>query len=135
MDAKNRFHTAHTFLWVRLEHVAVLVVSSALVLRHLEQLSWLHGLAAFAAIDLVGYLPGAIAQRRAGKGSIAPLFHHLYNFTHSYLVAGALIGLWAVALGHLEWAMLAVPIHLSIDRGLFGNTYKPTSLPFEPQEA
>jgi hypothetical protein len=28
--------------------------------------------------------------------------------------------------------MLAFPIHLSGDRGLFGNTYKPVSLPFEP---
>jgi hypothetical protein len=135
MDARNRFHTAHTFLWVRLEHVAVLVVASALALLHFAELNLLHGLAAFAAIDLIGYLPGAIAQRRAGKGRISPLFHHLYNFTHSYLVAGCLVGLWALALGHFEWAMLAVPIHLSIDRGLFGNTYKPSSLPFEPQEA
>ena len=31
--------------------------------------------------------------------------------------------------------MLAVPIHLSGDRGLFGNTYKPASLPFEPAPA
>ena len=50
-------------------------------------------------------------------------------------VAGCLVALWALAAGHFEWAMLAVPIHLSIDRGLFGNTYKPSSLPFEPQEA
>jgi hypothetical protein len=28
--------------------------------------------------------------------------------------------------------MLALPIHLSSDRGFFGNTYKSLSLPFEP---
>lgn len=135
MDATNRFHTETTFLWVRLEHAALGAVASVLVLLHLTQLSWPHFVAAFVAIDLIGYIPGAIAQRRAGKGRISPLFHHLYNFTHSYLVAGSLVALWALAAGQLEWAMLAVPIHLSIDRGLFGNTYKPTSLPFEPREA
>ena len=126
--------TATTRLWVRLEHVALLAVASLLALMHLSQLSWLHFIAAFVAIDLIGYIPGAIAQRRAGSAAISPLFHHLYNFTHSYLVAGVLVGAWALA-GGFEWAMLAVPIHLSIDRGLFGNTYKPTSLPFEPREA
>jgi hypothetical protein len=40
---------------------------------------------------------------------------------------------WAVLAGGPEWAMLAVPIHLSGDRGLFGNVYKPVSLPFEPE--
>ena len=125
--------TAH--LWIRLEHVALMLVAAVLAMLHLPELNWVHFIAAFAAIDLIGYIPGAIAQRRARSAAISPLFHHLYNFTHSYLVAGAFIGLWALALGHFEWAMLAVPIHLSIDRGLFGNTYKPTSLPFEPQEA
>ena len=124
-----------TVLWVRLEHVVVLAVASALALLHLSELNWLRGLAAFFAIDLIGYLPGAIAQRRAGKGRIPALFHHLYNFTHSYLTAGTLVAIWALALGRFEWAMLAVPIHLSIDRGLFGNTYKPSALPFEPVEA
>lgn len=113
----------------------MLLVASVLALMHLSELSWLHFIAAFVAIDLIGYIPGAIAQRRAGNAAISPLFHHLYNFTHSYLVAGCLVGVWVLALGHFEWAMLAVPIHLSIDRGLFGNTYKPTSLPFEIQEA
>lgn len=124
-----------TRLLVRLEHVAVLAVAAALVLVNLPQLNWVHFLAVFAAIDLIGYVPGAIAQRRAGTGPISPVFHCLYNFTHSYLVAGLVVGVWALAIGGLEWAMLAAPIHLSIDRGLFGNTLKPTSLPFEPREA
>jgi hypothetical protein len=124
-----------TSLWVRLEHTLLLAVTSSLALWHVWRLDWLHFIAAFVAIDLIGYIPGAIAQRRAGKGPISPLFHHLYNFTHSYVVAGCVVAAWALAAGHFEWAMLAIPIHLSIDRGLFGNTYKPTSLPFEPQEA
>jgi hypothetical protein len=132
MDAVNRFHTDQTWRWSRAEHVVLVVALAALVLVHWREVAWARFALAFTVIDVVGYLPGAIAYRRAGGGRIAPLYHHLYNVTHSYLVAGALVALWAVAGGGLEWAMLAVPIHLSGDRGLFGNLYKPVSLPFEP---
>jgi len=45
------------------------------------------------------------------------------------------VALWALAIGGAEWAMLAVPIHLSGDRGLLGNFSKPASLLFEPRRA
>lgn len=131
MDPKHRFHTDATFLWVRAEHLAVVALLSILGLLHAGQVDWLRFAAAFVLIDLIGYLPGAIAFRRSRDGRVAHLYHHLYNFTHSYLVAGAAVGLWALLIGRMEWAMVAVPIHLSGDRGLFGNTYKPASLPFE----
>jgi hypothetical protein len=132
MDAVNRFHTEQTWRWARAEHVALVAALSVLALVHWREVAWARFAVAFAIIDLVGYLPGALAYRRAGGGRIAPIYHHLYNTTHSYLVAAAAVGLWALAAGGLEWAMLAVPIHLSGDRGLFGNLYKPVSLPFEP---
>jgi hypothetical protein len=132
MDSRNRFHTNETWLWVRAEHVALVATLVVLLGLHLAEVRWGRFVLAFALIDLIGYLPGAIAYRRAGGGRIAPTYHHLYNLTHSYLTGGAVVGLWAWAAGGFEWAMLAVPIHLSGDRGLFGNTYKPVSLPFEP---
>lgn len=132
MDRVNRFHTEETWRWVRAEHTALVLVLSVLVALHAREVAWGRFLTAFVAIDLVGYLPGAIAFRQAGGGRIAPLYHHLYNVTHSYLTAGAAVGLWALAVGSVEWAMLAIPIHLSGDRGLLGNVYKPVSLPFEP---
>jgi len=131
MDIKNRFHTDETFRWVRAEHVAVVVVASVLALLHAREIHWARFTAAFLIIDLIGYIPGAVAYRRRAGGAIPAVYHHLYNVTHSYLVAGAAVGLWALAAGGLEWAMIAIPIHLSGDRGLFGNTYKPTTLPFE----
>src|SRR5262245_31149223 len=133
MDSKNRFHTNETWLWVRAEHLAQIAVLIVLLTLHIDEVNWLRFVVAFVVIDLAGYIPGAIAYRRAEGGKIAPLYHHLYNFTHSYLVGGLGVGLWALALGEFEWAMLAVPIHLSGDRGLFGNTYKPAELPFEPE--
>ena len=132
MDRVYRFHTEETWRWVRAEHTALVLVLSALVALHAREVAWGRFLGAFVMIDLVGYLPGAIAFRRSGGGRIAPLYHHLYNVTHSYLTAGAAVWLWVLAAGGIEWAMLAIPIHLSGDRGLLGNVYKPVSLPFEP---
>jgi hypothetical protein len=108
-------------------------VLTLLLLWHLPALHWPRFLLAFAAIDLFGYLPGALAFRRAAGGPIAPLFHHLYNVTHSFLTAALVIGAWA-ALGGLEWAMLAIPLHLCGDRALFGNGPKPAHRPFEHRE-
>jgi hypothetical protein len=135
MDNINRFHTDETWLWVRAEHLALVVVLSILTMLHRADVTWSRFVVAFILIDLVGYIPGAVAYHRAGGGAIAPLYHHLYNLTHNYLTAGIGIGVWTLLTGTPEWAMLAIPIHLSGDRGLFGNTYKPTSLPFEPTAA
>jgi hypothetical protein len=132
MDNVNRFHTDETWLLVRAEHVALVLALSTLVALHARETDWGRFFAAFVTIDLVGYIPGAIAFRRAEGARIAPTYHNLYNLTHNYLTAGVAAALWALAAGQLEWAMLALPIHLSGDRGLFGNTYKPVSLPFEP---
>jgi hypothetical protein len=132
MDTKNRFHTPETWLWTRAEHIALLGVLIVLLALHMAEVNWGLFILALVGIDLIGYLPGAIAYRRGGGGKIAPVYHHLYNLTHSYLTGGLVVGVWALAAGGFEWAMLAVPIHLSGDRGLFGNTYKPVSLPFEP---
>jgi len=132
MDAANRFHTEQTWRWVRAEHVMLVAALTVVGLLLAREIAWGRFAAAFLAIDTVGYLPGAVAFRRSPRGTIAPLYHHLYNLTHSYLTASVVAAAWAAASGSFEWAMLALPIHLSGDRGFFGNTYKPASLPFEP---
>ena len=132
MDNVNRFHTDQTWLLVRAEHIALVAALSVVGLLHAPDVAWGRFAVAFVLIDLVGHVPGAVAFRRAGGGRVEPVYHHLYNLTHNYLTAGVVVGLWAMAIGGFEWAMLALPIHLSGDRGLFGNTYKPVSLPFEP---
>jgi hypothetical protein len=105
------------------------------VLWHWSGISWPRFVVAFVTIDLVGYLPGAMAFRKARGGSIAPLYHWLYNLTHNFVTAAVVIALWASALGGLEWAMLAIPLHLAGDRGVFGNGFKPADEPFEPVAA
>jgi hypothetical protein len=115
----------------RAEALALMTASALLILLHARQVHWARFAVAFVAIDLLGYLPGARAFRRAAGGRIAPLYHHLYNFTHNFLTAAVAIGLWAALGGGFEWAMLAVPLHLYGDRGLFGNGFKPAGRPFE----
>src|SRR5216684_6614362 len=132
MDTKNRFHTNETWLWTRAEYIAVMLVLSLMVVLHARDVMWGRFVFAFAIIDIIGYVPGAIAYHRQGGGKIAPIYHHLYNVTHSFLTGGAVIALWTLATGAPEWAMLAIPIHYLGDRGVFGNVYKPTSLAFEP---
>ena len=134
MDIKNRYHTDSTYLLMRLEQIMVVVICSVLTLIHVRELHWWRFVAAFVIIDLVGYIPGAVAFSRGGHGRIPPIYHYLYNFTHSYLTAAFIVGAWAFAIHGFEWAMMAFPIHLSGDRGLFGNVYKPAALYFEPVE-
>lgn len=134
MDTKNRFHTATTYWIVRAEHAVIAALCACLAMTHAGEVNWPRAFWAFWIIDLVGYLPGMLAFRRSTDGTIGRGYHHVYNFAHTYLVTGAGVAVWAYLHGGLEWAMLAVPFHLSIDRGIFGNTLKPTQLSFEPRE-
>ncbi len=131
MDARNRFETRATFWLMRLEWLAALGVSVVLALLHIGEIRWWAFLALFAVIDVIGYLPGAIAHRRSGTGQIARGYYVAYNVMHSLVTGAAIVGLWALIVGP-EWALLAVPIHLFGDRGLFGNSLKPFGVPFEP---
>jgi hypothetical protein len=132
MTGVERARLEGAWRWIRAEHAALVLALSTLVLMHAAEVAWGRFVGAFALIDLVGYLPGAIAFRRARGRPIAPAYHHLYNLTHNYLVAAAAVACWALAGGGPEWAMLAVPIHLSGDRGIFGTFARPVSQPFEP---
>lgn len=131
MDTKNRYHTKETWFWTRAEYVALMLALAVMVILHAREVRWGRFVAAFVIIDLIGYIPGAIVYRRQA-GRVAPIYYHLYNISHSLLTGGVVVLLWALGTGAPEWAMLAIPIHYLGDRGIFGNFYKPTELPFEP---
>lgn len=101
----------------RLEHVAVLAITVTLGLVHVRAIDFWKFVPVFVLIDLIGVAPAALFGKRRA-------FDVLYNVSHSYLVHGLIVGVWAIAAGGFEWAMLAAPIHLSIDRGLYGNSYR-----------
>ncbi|MEV6974091.1 hypothetical protein [Kitasatospora sp. NPDC093806] len=132
MDALNRFETKKTFQWTRLEWLAGLGVAVFLAMTHLGDIRWPVFIGLFLIIDLVGYIPGAIAFRRSPDGEIAKGYYVAYNVMHSLLTSAAIAGLWAW-LVEPEWALLALPIHLFGDRGIFGNSLKPLDTSFEPK--
>ncbi len=131
MDQANPFETPRTFALHRAEYLVGLAVTTGFIAAHAEEIRWLPAVVLFAYIDLIGYIPGAIAFRRAGGRPIAKTYYVLYNVMHSLITQGAVIALWCW-LVRPEWALLVIPFHLFGDRGLFGNFAKSFALPFEP---
>lgn len=131
MDSHNRFDTTTTFALHRLEWLVALGVSITLALLHFGDIRWPVFVGLFVIIDLIGYVPGAIRFRRSASKCIGKGYYVLYNTMHSLVTGAAIAGLWAL-LVRPEWALLAIPIHLLGDRGLFGNTLKPFGVRFEP---
>ena len=131
MDSHNLFLTRTTYRLLRAEYGAALVAAVVLALTHFGHIRWPVFIGMFVYIDLIGYLPGAVAYRRARGGDIWRGFYVVYNFMHSFLSAGVVAAGWCL-LVRPEWALLALPIHLCGDRAIFGNFLKPFGLSFEP---
>jgi hypothetical protein len=131
MDSHNLFLTRTTYRWLRAEYAVALAAAAVLAVLHLGDIRWPVFVAMFAYIDLIGYLPGAVAFRRAGGAPISRTYFRLYNAMHSMVSAAAVAGLWCL-LVRPEWALLALPLHLCGDRAVFGNFLKPFGVSFEP---
>jgi hypothetical protein len=131
VDAKNLFETKTTSLLNRLEWLAALAVAVTAALLHVGDIRWWLFITLFLVIDVIGYIPGAIAFRRSPEKRIGRGYYIAYNAMHSLVTWGFFAGLW-VWLVRPEWALLALPIHLLGDRALFGNSLKPFGVPFEP---
>lgn len=131
MDAANHFESPVTYRLIRLEYLVFLGVSLFLFIANWSEIRWLPAIGLFLYIDLIGYLPGAIAYHRSKTKRISKNYYVLYNVMHSLVTQSVVIGLWGLFIGW-EWALLAIPIHLFGDRGLFGNFLKPFNVTFEP---
>ena len=134
MDMKNPFESPTTFRLHRAEYLVAWVVVSVLIVMHWSEIRLLPAIILFVYIDLIGYLPGAIAFRRSKDGRISKNYYLAYNIMHSMITQGAVILVWGFTIGW-EWALLAIPWHLFADRGVYGNFLKPFGLPFEPHAA
>jgi len=134
MDAKNRFFTPGTYTLTRLEYLFLLLILAGLAVQHYQAINWWIFVALIAITDGIGYIAGAIAHRRQQAGGrVAPIFYILYNAMHNVFFAALVMGIWWYYLG-FDWTLLAMPIHLCIDRSIFGNFFKPIGgVAFEPQ--
>ena len=79
-----------------------------------HEIAWGRFVAAFLLIDLVGYLPGAIAFRKAGDSPISFRYYLLYNVTHNYVVMGAAVAAFLDILLWSAWMRWMVVRHLGI---------------------
>lgn len=131
MDQRNVFDTPVTARLHRAEYLVAFAVTTGFAVAHFDEIRWPVALALFLYIDLIGYIPGAIAYHRSRSKQIHKAYYVLYNTMHSLLTQAAVIGLWCLFVGP-EWALLAIPWHLFGDRALFGNFLKPFGLHFEP---
>jgi hypothetical protein len=131
MDLANQFESKTTYRLLRLEYLVALGTCLYLFIDHIGQVRWLPAVALFAYIDLVGYLPGAVAYHRSRTKRVSKAYYVAYNTMHSFATQAVVALLWAWLVGP-EWALLALPIHLCGDRALFGNFLKPFSVTFEP---
>jgi hypothetical protein len=131
MDMRNLFLTRTTYWLVRAEYGLGLLVATVLFFTHLGQVRWLPFIALFVYIDLIGYIPGAIAYHRSATKDISKRYYLAYNLMHSLVTQGLVALAWIWLIGP-EWALLALPIHLFGDRALFGNFLKPFNVHFEP---
>ncbi|GLW89926.1 hypothetical protein [Actinokineospora globicatena] len=131
MDAANLFDSKTTYRLIRLEYLAALGLSLYLLVDNIGAINWWVFAGLFLYIDLIGYIPGAIAFHRSRTKQISKVFYVLYNSMHSLVTQAAVALLWTLEFG-AEWTLLALPIHLCGDRALFGNFLKPFSVTFEP---
>ena len=88
MDSHNLFLTRTTYRLLRAEYAVALIGSIVLAVVHLGGIRWPAFIGLFVYIDLIGYLPGALAYRRAHGGAISRGYYLLYNSMHSLLSAG-----------------------------------------------
>ena len=132
MDARNWFQTPLTCALARLEYGLGLVIAVTLFFWHITAVRWLPAVLLFSYIDLIGYIPGAIAHHRAHGAPISRGYYVAYNIMHS-LVTQTLVALVWIWVYRPEWALLVLPIHLLGDRALFGNSLKSFAVDFEPR--
>jgi hypothetical protein len=132
MDPVNTFDTRATHRAVRAEYGLLAASCGYLLWRKRREVRWPVALGLFLYNDTLGYVPGAIAYRRSSDKKIPKSYYVAYNTMHSGVWGSIAAAAWARFV-RPEWAMLGIPLHIGIDRGLFGNTLKPFSVPFEPE--
>jgi hypothetical protein len=132
MDAHNTFETPATYRALRAEYALVLGASGYLLWRNRKDVRWPVAAALFYYNDVFGYLPGARAYKKSETKRISKGYYAAYNFAHSAVTGAVVAGLWAKFVKP-EWALLGIPLHIGIDRAIFGNFLKPFSVTFEPE--
>jgi hypothetical protein len=114
----------------RLDGYVMLVIGLAGTAMFASGINWLAYAVLFWVIDVLGYWPGVAATWITKKQRLPSAYTHLYNATHSNSGALVLTLAYALLAPNYVAAALAIPVHLGIDRGVFGNRLKRPEDPF-----
>lgn len=133
MDTHNFFFTRATSINARLEYTAILAVCAGLLIYHWGSVNIWLGLLLFAYIDLIGTVPSLIAAHRSTTGRIHRGYYVAYNILHSLVTQIAFTMVYVLLFGW-QWCLLAIPVHLCVDRAMFNNYPKPFGVAFDPVE-
>jgi len=136
MDANNTYFTRKSYSAMRADWLCIMFALLAAVVWFRQEINWLLFFVMFWYIDVIGTAPGLYLQwknARAGRrnASVPNWAVAGYNICHSFVTQGIVIAVWYLISG-FEWTMLAMPLHLAADRGVFGNIYKNYNEAFEP---
>lgn len=133
MDKYNRFFSKGIYRLVRLDWLVIMAGLSLAVGLHWRDVNWTRFWVYFWIIDFVGTAPGMYHyyRRQSAKREVPRWCFTAYNVCHSFVTHALVILVWYWIDG-LEWALLAMPIHVAADRGVFGNIYKSWGTQFEP---
>lgn len=135
MDKFNMFFTRTLYNMVRVDWLCIMIALMVAVAVNWKEVDWALFMVMFWIIDLIGTAPAMYidyVNKRDGKTEDVPRWCVVsYNVCHSFLTTSIVILIWYFV-GGVEWAMLAMPMHLAADRGIFGNIYRSFGLRFQP---
>lgn len=131
MDTVNFFFTRTTALNARLEYGLGLVACVWLMIANWSELNFWLAFALFWYIDVIGTAPGLLAYHFSRDGRIHKAYYVLYDVLHSAFTQG-LVVIAFIQLFGWQWALLAIPAHLFVDRAWFNNYPKPFGVAFDP---
>lgn len=115
----------------RAEYGFALLCCSIAVYLHRSEINWAVGFALFWYIDVFSTFPALVAFHWSRNGLISRIYYVAYNFLHSAVTQGLVVLVWTRMAGW-HWELLALPIHLSVDRAIFNNYPKPFGIAFDP---
>jgi len=137
MDYKNQFVTKNIYYYSRLDYLVGLVGCLVLMYLNYESINIWVFILILALPDVIGYYPAAMLYYLRPKSSrrrVPVVFYYIYNLSHGVFLNTVCCFVWSYYAGGLQFEMLAFPIHLCIDRGVFGLFYKSRKISFVPVE-
>jgi hypothetical protein len=105
------------------EYCLIFLVVIGSTILFFDEINLVHYVILFFGIDAIGYWPGLLYTKIKKTEFIPRWFHRLYNLMHDQSTL-LVLGLLYICVSASPYSVLAILLHLSVDRGLLGNFHK-----------